>query len=118
MKIIDGHKLIENLRKYRHEVVSVDGLEALIDQMPSAEPECNLDEWCHDCNRTALEEAQPERKRGKWIRWYEELDSSSCTEYIPHCKCSECGTDINARSTLFIKFCPYCGAKMDQEERK
>lgn len=49
MKIIDGHKLIENLRKYRHEVVSVDGLETLIDQMPSAEPECNLDEWCHDC---------------------------------------------------------------------
>lgn len=32
MKIIDGHKLIEKLRKYHHENVSVDGLETLIDQ--------------------------------------------------------------------------------------
>lgn len=72
--------------------------------------------YCHPANIAdelrKLPSVQPERKKGKWIRWYEEIESGSCTDYIPHCKCSECGTDINARSSLFIKFCPYCGADM------
>ena len=46
MKLIDGEKLIEDLRRYKHEVISVDGLEGIISLMPSAEPEIIR---CRDC---------------------------------------------------------------------
>lgn len=98
-----------------------------IRELPSAEPECNLDEWCHDCKeydkeknrcprwnrviRTALEEAQPERKTG---RWKMEPDPYGFFDEIP--VCSECGCTTKMREPY--KFCPNCGAKMEQEDRK
>lgn len=33
--------------------------------------------------------AQHEPKKGKWMCWHEKIENDSCTEYIPHCKCSE-----------------------------
>ena len=64
-------------------------------------------------------DAQPERKKGKWICWYEEIKSESCIEYIPHCKCSECGTEYDSHTVKFINFCSHCGADMrgDKDER-
>lgn len=56
--------------------------------------------------------AQPEPKKGKWICWHEKIENDSCTEYIPHCKCSECGTEYDSHTVKFINFCPNCGADM------
>ena len=68
--------------------------------------------------RTALEEAQPERKSGKWIDdgwhgdWAWETDGHGNCWHLY--RCSLCNTKVKARSN----FCPNCGAKMEQEERK
>ena len=51
-------------------------------------------------------------RKGKWIRWHETLEDASGVEYIPRCKCSECGEEYEAHSTRFINFCPNCGADM------
>ena len=53
-----------------------------------------------------------EPKTGHWIRWYEEIKRSKCTEYIPHCKCSECNTEVEPHISQFMKYCYKCGAKM------
>ena len=98
MRLIDADELIDKYGDWYTEEGTEEGyigtIKGIVDSMPTIETE---------------------RKKGKWIRWYEEIKSGSCTDYIPHCKCSECGTDINARSSLFIKFCPYCGADMRGE---
>jgi hypothetical protein len=52
------------------------------------------------------------QRTGEWIRWYEEIENDTCTEYIPHCKCSECGTEYDPHTVKFINFCTYCGADM------
>lgn len=41
--LIDGEKLIEDLRRYKHEVISVDGLEGIISLMPYADSEDDCD---------------------------------------------------------------------------
>lgn len=53
-----------------------------------------------------LPSAEPERKSGKWIPFD-----------IPWYKCSECGA-VRENKSFMENFCPNCGAKMDQEERK
>ena len=59
---------------------------------------------------------EPERKTGKWERWYETKEDETGTEYIPHCRCSECGTEYNPHSSKFVRFCNVCGAKMEEGE--
>ena len=68
--------------------------------------------------REALEkgiEALEKQKIGHWIRWYEEVEYKTCTEHIPHCKCSECNKEYDPHTSLFMKYCSYCGAKMEGE---
>lgn len=91
MKLIDGEKLIEDLRRYKHEVISVDGLEGIISLMPSAETE---------------------RKTGKWIRHPEQnnIYGGKCIE------CSECGDKYVVSYIEDEKFCRNCGAKMEVKE--
>lgn len=57
-------------------------------------------------------------KTGRWIRWYEVIESADgkSTDHIPHCKCSECNCEYDAYSAQFIKYCQSCGAKMEVEE--
>lgn len=57
-----------------------------------------------------------EPETGHWIRWYEQKEYDWCVEYIPHCKCSECGKEYDPHSSLFIKYCNECGAKMEESE--
>ena len=57
---------------------------------------------------------EPERKTGRWIRWYEAKVDETGTEYIPHCRCSECGTEYDPHSSKFVSFCNVCGAKMEE----
>lgn len=60
----------------------------------------------------ALPSAQPERKKGKWIWWYEEEFTEHATEYTPHCKCSECGRECAPSVATSSSFCRNCGADM------
>jgi hypothetical protein len=57
-------------------------------------------------------------KTGRWIRWYEVVESADgkSTDNIPHCKCSECSCEYDSYSAHFIKYCPNCGSKMEVEE--
>lgn len=57
-----------------------------------------------------------ERKTGKWIHWYEEIEDVIGTDYRPHCKCSECGTEYDPHIAKFMNFCSYCGADMRGEK--
>ena len=61
---------------------------------------------------------EPERKTGQWIRWYETKEDETGTEYIPHCRCSECGTEYDPHSSKFVSFCNVCGAKMEEGEQE
>ena len=55
-------------------------------------------------------------KVGKWIRWHEEITTDNAViEYKPHCKCSECNKEYDSYSTLFMNYCPNCGARMEKE---
>lgn len=63
-------------------------------------------------------EALENQKTGHWIRWYEEVEHKTCTENIPHCKCSECNKEYNPYSSFFIKYCSQCGAKMEGENNE
>ena len=63
-----------------------------------------------------LPSVTPRPKTGHWIRWYEQKENDGCIEYIPHCKCSECGKEYEPHSSQFVKYCNNCGAKMEVEE--
>ena len=56
----------------------------------------------------------PQPKIGRWIRWLEVIESADgkSTDHIPHCKCSECGTEYDPYSSQFIKYCNKCGTRM------
>ena len=60
-----------------------------------------------------FKKSQPERT-GKWIRWYETKEDETGTEYIPHCRCSKCGTEYDPHSSKFVLFCNVCGARMER----
>ena len=62
-----------------------------------------------------LPSVQPERKKGKWIWWYEESFTEHATEYTPHCKCSECGSECAPSVATYSNFCRNCGAYMGDE---
>lgn len=68
-------------------------------------------------NFEKMRPVEPERKKGKWIRWYETKEDETGTEYIPHCRCSECGTEYDPYSSKFVSFCNVCGAKMEEGEQ-
>jgi hypothetical protein len=88
----------------------------IIHELPSAQPYA-LDEWCDTCKeydserhccprwnrviRTALNEVEPMRKRGKWI------DKSGGIEDAWN-YCSVCGE----QAIDLYDFCPNCGADM------
>lgn len=108
-----------------HEIVTEDRAIDHFKRLPSAQPECNLDEWCHDCKeydkeknrcprwnrviRTALEEAQPERKKGKWKKSYADHEAFGVRPFFRYC--SECH-----ESTVYAyNYCPNCGADMRGE---
>lgn len=52
----------------------------------------------------------PARKKGKWL-------NRNTSGYRFYGKCSECGEELcmDIMDTDGMKYCPYCGAKMDEE---
>lgn len=65
-----------------------------------------------------LPSVTPKAKMGRWMRWYEVIESADgkSTDHIPHCKCAECGTEYDPHSSQFIKYCHNCGAMMQEVE--
>ena len=57
-------------------------------------------------------EQEPTRKKRKWL-------NKDASGYHFYGKCSECGQEfcVDAWYTQNMKFCPNCGAKMDENER-
>ena len=97
--------------------------------VPSAEPEYRLDEWCTDCKeydqernccprvnhviRATLQEVQTERKKGRWI----ETDDGWDGVYYECSCCKEAFTLIDGTPTdNLYNYCPNCGAEMRGEE--
>lgn len=94
-----------------------------IDSVPSAQPKTRCvanititDEQVKEILEKAKAEildAQPERKKGKWILW--NYPGEECA------RCSVCGEEYD-QMDLYIggndypKFCPECGAKMEVEK--
>lgn len=99
-----------------------------IEELPSAEPEPNFDEWCTDCKeydnerhccprwnrviRETLKDVQPERKTGKWIWLSSTYDRVPCEMRF---MCSECHHEVITHDGRPCeKFCPNCGAEMTE----
>lgn len=74
--------------------------------------------YCHPANIVAelekLPSAQPERKTGRWIINY--LCSTSGGSYRVY-RCSECEAFYESAGLWPRRYCPSCGAKMDEEVR-
>ena len=67
---------------------------------------------CAESELYELPSAQPERKKGKWIR-HDEIKNvygGICIE------CSECGEKYVVQHILDEKYCRNCGAKMEVGE--
>ena len=65
-----------------------------------------------DMATKALPPVTPQQKTGHWISWYEIIEEERSTEHNPHCKCSECSTEVDPHISQSINCCPVCGAKM------
>lgn len=80
-----------------------------IDREPTIEPRC---EACEAFNKTRLLIPQPEHKKGKWI----EQDDSWDGVYYECSACGEPWTTIDGTPwDNGMKFCPNCGARMEDE---
>ncbi len=70
-------------------------------------------------HKEALNEIEDRlKKSGHWIRWYEVVERGTCTDHIPHCKCSECEINIDSYLSSFMNYCPNCGADMRGTENE
>ena len=88
-------EILDYLDNVLHPIVSPDNwnvyseLHDMIEELPSAEPV----------------------KHGKWI------DDGQYDNFFPHheWRCSECGEHVLEIGTPWFKYCPNCGARMDEE---
>ena len=77
---------------------------------------CNTDDApsfayvCEAIDDAPTIDAEPVR-HGKWI------DEGQYADYHPHhaWRCSECGEHVIEIDTSWFKYCPNCGARMDEE---
>ncbi len=62
----------------------------------------------------ALPSAQPERKKGEWIKKIsKKIKDKEYIGYTPYWYCSECGTKYEpAVANTIINYCYNCGAEM------
>jgi len=67
-----------------------------------------------------LPSAQPERKKGKWIKNPEYIGDDISGFIDNHFSCSECKKEAEINSWGFYilsDFCPHCGADMKEGEK-
>ena len=135
--LIDRQAAIDELVKmlsdcfYADEEV-LDAVKTTLKELPPALREQHHDEWCTDCKeydkekhccprwnrviRQTLQDAQPERKKGKWIEYEQEfmLEEPLKTVQKTVRECSVCTAKI-AGMVGIMNYCPNCGAKMISE---
>ena len=63
------------------------------------------EDFCRDIDEQPTINAEPERKKGKWIYATNAPSGESC--YV----CSECGVKLDSRYT---SYCGNCGSKMER----
>lgn len=81
-----------------------------LEMVPWAETKEWLEKQC-GINQDQLKDlppAQPERKKGKWLKW-ESLNGLTYGSI-----CSECGHVTSAVPNYGTKYCPDCGAEMEK----
>lgn len=87
----------------------------MIDELPSAQPEPEEFEWCHDCK-------EYDKERHCCHRWTKVIRKTVDVVSVRHAKllnahpygeCSNCGYLIDIREGF--NYCPNCGARMDAE---
>lgn len=61
-----------------------------------------------------LPSAEPERKKGKWLRYGE--DGYPNEEDTVFWQCDQCLETYTGRTTRIPNYCPHCGADMRGEE--
>lgn len=68
----------------------------------------------HEVSQIPRIEAVPEHTAG-WIIIYKEPETLDC--FIPiECRCSRCGQEIDPDSRKIFRYCPQCGARMEDDE--
>ena len=80
------------------------------------------DESCWDlCDKLnfvpAIEDEQPERKRGKWIKKMRVTETEKYKSYDPEWYCACCGTKYDPHIAKIVNFCYVCGADMRGEQK-
>ena len=60
-----------------------------------------------------LPSAQPEQIVARQIRWMEMKEKPGFRSYTPHCKCSNCGHELDFEN---INYCYFCGARFVAKE--
>lgn len=99
-KMINGQRLVDTLRRYRHETISIEGLEALISQMESAQSvdrdmnvpdndtisrQTAIDEWKNDFKGYINALNMPKDDYNGIMEYINEMPSAQ-----PEDRCSEC----------------------------
>lgn len=133
LKNIDNEKLIQSLQNCGHDGYYNDLYYPIIEEIkrrlslyPSAEPEVEVFEWCHDCKeydqnkhcchrwtkviRQTVEEMrsqQPERKKGEWTEYKKSFGVYGQIYYQHDCY-------PNLYESPY-HFCPNCGAEMESK---
>lgn len=64
----------------------------------------------------ALPSAQPEHKKGKWIKKMRVTETEKYISYDPEWYCACCGTKYDPWMAKIVNFCYVCGADMRGEQ--
>ncbi len=63
-----------------------------------------------------LPSAQPERKKGRWIKKMSVNKTEKYISYDPEWYCACCGTKYDSCIAKIVNFCYVCGAEMEKGE--
>lgn len=95
----------------------------ILGRLPSAQPDNSYSDGFADGYKRGLIDAQPERKKGRWIErevtHIDDLEAKDIITAWQSCKCSVCGRyDTKPYMYYFNapKYCSWCGAEMEVSE--